>query len=149
MSSDIHDDKRYSTGPHRIRIFNHSSVLDILGTSYTAQLRDHRFKTTNSQNDSIQTIYSPEKTDTFQTSSTPTKPDRPKSDIERQGKDHHHSLDHTPNHTTTETEGVRRESRREYQNGFTLGHRGHSSHQQGWRFCGSLEELRGGTSTLK
>ncbi|KAJ5194537.1 Nucleic acid-binding OB-fold [Penicillium cinerascens] len=34
-------------------------------------------------------------------------------------------------------------------NGFTLGHRGHSSHQQGWRFCGSFKELNGGTSTLK
>ncbi|KAJ5584809.1 uncharacterized protein N7459_004609 [Penicillium hispanicum] len=29
-------------------------------------------------------------------------------------------------------------------NGFTLGHRGHSSHQQGWRFCGSFKELRRG-----
>ncbi|KAJ5184066.1 hypothetical protein N7492_001682 [Penicillium capsulatum] len=33
--------------------------------------------------------------------------------------------------------------------GFTLGHRGHSSHQQGWRFCGSFKELRKRTSTLK
>ena len=29
-------------------------------------------------------------------------------------------------------------------NGITLGHRGHKSHQPGWRFCGSGKELRRG-----
>jgi len=54
----------------------------------------------------------------------------------------------TPWTEHADTASSTRASRGGSPNGFTLGHRGHSSHQQGWRFCGSFKELYGGTSTL-
>lgn len=81
---------------------------------------------------------------TFQTSSTPTRPDRPKSDVETRSRS-----SPLPGPAHADAASSTRGSRGGSPNGFTLGHRGHSSHQQGWRFCGSFKELNGGTSTLK
>ena len=82
------------------------------------------------------------KSKTFQTSSTPTRTSRPKSDAETRSRSS--PLPDQNTDTLRHAFQCWRES-----NGFTLGHRGHSSHQQGWRFCGSFKELRSGTSTLK
>ena len=49
----------------------------------------------------------------------------------------------TPWHET-QTLQAARVTREAGAHGFTLGRRGHSSHQQGWRFCGSFKELRRG-----
>ena len=62
-----------------------------------------------------------------------------RSQTPRPGQDHHHSLDRN-----ADTASSTRDNRGGSKKGFTLGHRGHSSHQQGWRFCGSFKELRRG-----
>ena len=71
----------------------------------------------------------------FQTSSTPTKSDRPKSGATTRSRS-------SPLRTVSCDTRIS-----EYRLHFRASRT--CSHQQGWRFCGSFKELSGGTSTLK
>lgn len=116
--------------------------------SWTSKLIFHFLSQTNTVHQSV------EGKGAFQTSSTPTKSNRPKSRRRDKVKIITTPWTQIPKHrkqarlaavcNTAQLEPVEAGVK-----GFTLGHRGHRSHQQGWRFCSSFREYSERTSTVE